>query len=60
MIEENKYLKKLLIEASAKIIEPPLELLSNVRMYTIKKRVCKLSNMLWFLRVGVTGFEPAT
>ena len=26
----------------------------------IKKRVGKLASITWFLRVGATGFEPAT
>jgi len=26
----------------------------------IKKRVGRLASMTWFLRVGATGFEPAT
>ncbi len=31
-MEESKYLQKLLLEASSKILEPPLEPLSHVRM----------------------------
>ena len=28
--------------------------------FTIKKRVWETLSMTWFLRVGATGFEPAT
>ncbi|KGG09225.1 hypothetical protein EV02_1905 [Prochlorococcus marinus str. SB] len=45
---------------SPKILEPPLEPLSHLRMQTIKKRVGRLARITWFLRVGVAGFEPAT
>ena len=41
--------------------ELPLELpFRNMRLYPIKKRVGRLASITWFLRVGATGFEPAT
>ena len=28
--------------------------------YLVKKRVGRMASMTWFLRIGATGFEPAT
>ena len=39
----------------------PLDLpFRNMSQNPIKKRVGRLASIAWFLRVGATGFEPAT
>ncbi len=66
-MEENKYLQELFLVISRHILdqstsnECPLECpFLNLRHKHKKREFGKLSSMTWFLRVGATGFEPAT
>ena len=62
-MEENKYLKELFLVISSHILDQSTSNecpFLNLRHRHKKREFGKLSSITWFLRVGATGFEPAT